>query len=497
MTLVIDEQEPKHNSDIFLPTELWLDILSLSTRNSIAAISLTCRSLRWIAQPLLFQDLVIRPFLKSTTYRKPRRTLYVARRHKRLDFFSSPRIACHIRSISVIPYPPVARKHNVPNPNVVAQVFSALPLFTNLRSLVLHSILCTSERLTILQNLSLDNFELDIRRGDIWGVPTRRSTLTPIPAQRVFSFNCNAGPHERLNPSLFSLQFVHPDTLEEIHSGLDGTEIMLVAMSLSPSAFHSLRTLDISVYFIDSPQFVPAMHQCPHLATLHLRAPVTPARSLPRMSHIPSDILQALVVYHGPPFLAAFFAQDRAIRDFKLWTSRDPSSVLCPTELAPILLRLGSSVETLELGVTELPPFLIETITDSLPNLKSLSVNSHLSSNSPGTVITHIIQTKVSPPRIGAVGAVGAQLDLNNLSLGVRFPATFPIGSPVHEKIVLSLWGKFPHRYNRVMSLRWATGPAWSKIMWSRLDKDIRYNEALGTLSIEHTESFNTYASLK
>ncbi|KAF5371507.1 hypothetical protein D9615_009586 [Tricholomella constricta] len=267
-----------------------------------------------MAQPRLFQGhLSIRTLLASTTHRIFQPDSHKARCYKRLQFFSSPRIARHIRSFSLIPFTHcpfrrTTRKQLVPENDVIDKIFSALPLFTNLRSLVVHFIRLTPRIIAILQDLTLDNFELNIRGHDIWqGLPTEKRISMPLPARRVILFNCDANYYRTpIIPSLFSVHLVHPGTLEEIHSGPDGTQFMLIAMSSSPSAFRSLQTLDISVDFISSPQFVPAMYQCPRLAALRLRRSETPARPLPQMAPIPSNILQALVVYHGPPLPVSF-----------------------------------------------------------------------------------------------------------------------------------------------------------------------------------------------
>ncbi|KAG6841147.1 hypothetical protein C0991_001424 [Blastosporella zonata] len=281
------------------------------------------------------------------------------------------------------------------------------------------------------------------------------------------------------------MQFLHPTTLEEITAGPDATESVLVAMSLSPSSFFRLLTLDIYALFYDCPEFIPALRQCPTLTTLRIRM-FGHRSEPPSMAPIPPDILPALVTYHGPLSLAQSWARDRRIRDFKLWGSRTLSSVLQPAELAPILRQLGPHVEVLEIGVMSLPPSLISIIAECLPKLKSLAVNAHVSSSYPGTATTHVTQTRFRPSI--SVGEGSSQLNLDSLSFGVQIPDEIAIGSLQHELIGLTLLEGFPIQYT---SMSWdcrKTGFPWSKIMWNRSDVTDRRFDAPGDLSIGYVE---------
>ncbi|KAF8065246.1 hypothetical protein FPV67DRAFT_175765 [Lyophyllum atratum] len=343
----------------------------------------------------------------------------------------------------------------------------------------------------VLQSLSLNYFELETRTDDItWqNMPEGDTPSTPIPARRVFSFNCNPSPHQR--PTQFSapLQFMHPDTMEVIRAGLNGTESILVTLSLSSSSFHNLRILDLQVRFVSCPQFIPALHQCPCLNTLRLRSAFTDSPAGLSMAPLPSRILPALTTYHGPPSLASIFAHGRQIRSFKLWSSRRVSSVSKPEKVAPLLSHLGPYVETLEIGVTTLPAFLMRVIADALPKLRSLSVNGHLSSDHTGVATMHISETPFHPC-IGIIESV-ALLHLDFLCLGVQIPDTVTEGSPEHENIVWNLFNKFPTEYNPTSWDQWAIDLAWSRLIWNRLDIADRQGGSPGKLSVEHVEYRN------
>ncbi|KAG6918374.1 hypothetical protein DXG01_015026 [Tephrocybe rancida] len=343
-----------------------------------------------------------------------------------------------------------------------------------------------------LRTLTPTRFELETRGDDItWQkLPQGDIPPTPVPARQVVFFKCDTSPRQAPVPALVSLHFLHPTTLEEINAGPSGTESVLATMSVSSSGFPRLVTLDIYARFVSYPEFIPTLRQCPNLTTLRLRSAFTDSPVRPTMAPISPDILPALVTYHGPPHLAPFFASDRRIRDFKLWSSRRASSVVKPVLLAPILQQLGSHVEVLEIGVATLPSFLISVIAESLPKLRSLAVNAHLSSYHPGVATTQITRTHFEPSI--SIGEEPSLLSLDSLSFGVQIPEHISVGSLEHEEVGLDLLSRFPVLYDPTSWDHWAIELAWSKIIWNRLDTTDRSHVAPGELSIEHVEYHET-----
>ena len=490
--------EPSTSECARLPVEIWLDILSYLSTENIATLSLTCRSLRWIAQPLLFRNVIaIYPFLGSIRYRQLQLKPYITRSLERLDFLSLPRIAGQIKEFSLTPYP---RGHSlsrsgspqiqVPENVIVDRVFDILPHFRNLNTLVIHSIKSTPRRMSVLQNLRLQIFELEVRGDDKTWQATASQHSTPIVAERVFFFNCNASPHRIPVPIIVPLTFLYPETLEEIFTGPYGTESVLAAMSLSPAPFPRLRLLDISVRFISSPQFITALQQCHNLTSLRLRSVATdsPAHGRPAMAYLPAEVLPALSSYHGPPSLAPSFARNHILLDVKLWSSRSMSSVRSPNYLAEIIPQLGSHLRVLEIGVSILPSYLLDMIIVSLPNLRCLAVNAHLSSYHPGVAIIHTTHTTLRIPSVD-LSVVGAgKLDLDVLSVGVQLPATVAVGSPEQLLAAHEALKRFPHYYHPTSWGEWEIELPWSRIIWNRVDRAGDHEEAQGLLSIEHVE---------
>ena len=146
---------------------------------------------------LFRRTIAIYPFLGSVTYRHLQPEPYIARSIDRLAFLSLPRIAKQTKEFSLTPYP---RGHSlsrtVPENTIVDRAFDVLPHFSNLNTLVKHSIKSTPHRMAVLRHLRPQVFELEIRGDDLTWQATEFQLSTPIVAQRVFLFNCNANPHQ-------------------------------------------------------------------------------------------------------------------------------------------------------------------------------------------------------------------------------------------------------------------------------------------------------------
>ncbi|KAG6814669.1 hypothetical protein H0H93_012656, partial [Arthromyces matolae] len=252
-------------------------------------------------------------------------------------------------------------------------------------------------------------------------------------------------------------------------------------------SFPRLTTLDIYTRFLFCPDFLPALERCPALVTLRIRSAFTDSPAKPSMAPIPSGILPALNIYHGPVHLAEYFATGRPIRIFKLWSSMRASSVVNPSKLIPILRQLGPQVEVLEIGVTTVPSFLIDAIAGNFPRLKELAINSHLSSYQPGIVTSHTTHTRFQPAI--TIGQEQSLLNLDSLSFGVQIPANVPVGSVQYEEHGLDLLQMFPVSYNPTAWNQWVIDLNWSKIIWNRLPENGSIGtESLGRLSMEHVE---------
>ncbi|KAJ7646508.1 NADP-dependent oxidoreductase domain-containing protein [Roridomyces roridus] len=123
-------QKPKiSESDILLPTEIWLCILDLIPEVALDSISRTSKRLRFIALPLFFRSQQIFPFQDTFAYRRISMSAhselspygYQERSIQRLKFLGTTLISSAIRDFYVSPYPPgYNRRHRVEHKPVEA-----------------------------------------------------------------------------------------------------------------------------------------------------------------------------------------------------------------------------------------------------------------------------------------------------------------------------------------------------------------------------------------
>ncbi|KAJ7628776.1 hypothetical protein FB45DRAFT_1028840 [Roridomyces roridus] len=112
-------QKPKiSESDILLPTEIWLDILDLIPEIALDSISRASKRLRFVALPLFFRSQQIFPFQDTFAYRRISMSAhselspdgYQERSIQRLKFLGTTLISSAIRDFYVSPYPPGCKR---------------------------------------------------------------------------------------------------------------------------------------------------------------------------------------------------------------------------------------------------------------------------------------------------------------------------------------------------------------------------------------------------
>jgi hypothetical protein len=133
-------------------------------------LTLTCSEFRWIAQPLLFRQVHIRPFRILVIWRLSRRFNIsfpaddVYQKLERLQFLALPRIAPSVHECILRPWD--IYRNDLPtelNPDihVILDAFMALlPVFVNLRAILLQGINLTRGQLGQLSNIKLRTLHL-------------------------------------------------------------------------------------------------------------------------------------------------------------------------------------------------------------------------------------------------------------------------------------------------------------------------------------------------
>ncbi|KAJ7764307.1 hypothetical protein B0H16DRAFT_1526678 [Mycena metata] len=485
-------------SHVILPTELWLEILEWIPGYTLDPLSRVSKRLRWIVIPLYFRSLQIFPFMETFAFRRRSMSAelagYQKRSLQRLKFLRSERLIHVVRDLFISPYPPgYNRRHRVkhtPVDAVMNQLLSTLPEFNNLTKLVLRFPHCDDTLFLALGSLHLDSFELEVLPDSLGSIP--------IPTRREFIFNPSSSPVQNFPPASLSLRFLFPESMQSIVAGPTGTDTIIRALLSTPSGFPALTKLDISLRPAGRPQFPSALEACPNLSSLRLRSSVIdvstePAADLPPL---PPTLMSHLTNYHGPAAFAPAFATGRRLRHARLWASHSVSAVAVPFLLPPILTQLPPTLETLELGVTLVPVFLLETIGNAFPALTTLSINAHLDAFHPGSVDRRTLPD----PDSADSGKVLVRLALpqnlhrlRTLRLGVQLEGPTPAQIHTSAREAVSA---FSGGYDPTSWRRWVVDRPWYCVEWTRArefgvdegEGGSGFNE--GTVRVEYGEHY-------
>ncbi|KAJ7185350.1 hypothetical protein C8R46DRAFT_1342638 [Mycena filopes] len=461
-------------SDIILPTEIWLDILALLPG--------------YLLDPLSR----VFPFVETFAFRRrnvsAELTGYEERSLERLNFLSTERLTYAVRELFISPYPPgYNRRHKAQHTaidKVMRELLAILPQFHNLKNLVLRFPECNGTLLTALGSMCLDSFELEL-------LPTSSGEIL-IPAQRDFIFNASSSPIQGfLSPQLY-LRFLYPASLQSIVAGPTGSDTVARALLSTPSGLPALTKLDVSLRFAGHSQFTEALLACPNLSSLRLRSSVLDGSTVPAaLAPLPQTAVPHLQCYHGPAVFVPTFARGRALRHVRLWSSHSVSSVTAPWLLQPILLQLASpSIESLELGVTVVPDSLLETIRDAFPALTTLALNAHLDAFHPGSVARRTLPDSEPPaPTVRLTLPVGLRLHI--LRLGAQLEGALTAPEAIRESARAAVHA-FPGNYDPTSWRRWVVDRPWYCLEWMHApDAGAEFGMALhGTLRVEYGEHY-------
>ncbi|KAJ7051720.1 hypothetical protein C8F01DRAFT_1262515 [Mycena amicta] len=362
-----------------LPPELWLCVFThLSSHTDLRAVSLTCQAFRYLAQPLLFSRICTHAPLRRHGLRWARTRSPTTTTTQRLAFFFSPHIAPAVREVCIDPQ---AQAEDDPDEDptdvVIDTIFDdGLARFPNLSTLTCRSLRLTPRRLAGLHRLlGLTSLTLDDCRSDITEFAFSAMAQTPLPLVSVaFKYSTDDESLQTLLPL-----FLSPKHLYRLSST---TTQIIPALAGAPRPFAKLQHLEIPVWTLPHPLFLPALKQCPALERLALLTdPTTTTEqsppSLPRTgvpSTLPSNILPLLKSYRGPRTFAALFAGRPTARV----TAVELSGVVKASRLTRTLRSLPRNLDSLSFrldAAAEVPPTLLSTLHASFPALRTLSIN--------------------------------------------------------------------------------------------------------------------------
>ncbi|KAJ7431608.1 hypothetical protein FB451DRAFT_1486619 [Mycena latifolia] len=379
-----------------MPPELWLKVFLHIPLYLLPSVTLTCRSFRAIAQPLLFTTISTHPKVSPavSTVKSRKRVA------DRLQFFCSPQIHLTVWECQISP--PEPEEDDPPAEDLVDAIFDALPTFPNLRTLKCRYVRLTPKRLAILQELRLTTISLELCFGDISDL----SVASSVPLQHVtFKYPYSFLGRDKADPCLLFLSSTH---LKQLHA----TTTSITTTLARSQPFVSLRTLEIPTECLSSEHFIPALSRCPAVEHLTLLPPDLHPRT--PFDALPDGILPRLNSYRGPHHLAPCILRGRPAKHV------DISVPSRPHRLASSLIKLDRTLESLSfrLDSVDLPSALLETIHGAFPSLAALTIADPALSSS-------AIRT--------ALGAVPPQYALEELTLRIEGRDKFNLWIPPAE----------------------------------------------------------------
>lgn len=408
----------------YFPPELWLGIFPFLSDKDLRAVTQTCSTFRYLAQPFLFRVLDICPFFLAYNtdrpIRRPRR--YLQSTLDRLEFYTSPRIAPAVNQLWISPYarsgfPPRRLTDDLDPTLIISAIIDALPAFPNIRTLAWHCIDIRPSWWAAIQRLpSLTN--LWVNSSAILPSTSPRAFTPHLPLAHIAHLDLDQwawGGHltnhvsiheERLNgvdPLLLS-SVIHAETIQTVSVPRHNTALHLLSI-LAHVGYNNpcmLCSLTLPYSSISSEDFIPTLAQSTLLEELYILPPHDEHFRIPDLQDkLPSTSIPHLKVYDGPYRLLPIFSnarhhEPRKLRFIGLWgLDEQISMTVCnPHQLEPVLRELAHSdtastaLETISILLTHITAELL-TILSRFSNLKDIILESQDS----------LIPVRSSPPR--------------------------------------------------------------------------------------------------
>ena len=369
-----------------IPPELWLHIFSFLGDDKLDLTNLTMvsKSFADLAQPLLFQHIVIHPACGQhpTSGRLTCRRDCLEQITARMQFGTQERIACAVTTIEFSPTIDYARREsNSTEVAIVADmIIRMLPLFPRLRSFrCAHLVLQPQHLYTIsgmanLRSFHTTNCHLSDQFYD-------RAHETPV-EEFTMIWHGNTADLLGVTLSFHSHQrwfsFMHLDHLRTLNfSPLDAFLNQMLADIVDRGIqFHALRSLSLPWMAIQSESFVPLLERAPFLQELCFT--VRPSHRTIIMTHpLPRHVLRNLSVLEAPDHALPFLLESRSLRELSCTTVRDSGSLPSDIIAAFDALLPGTfwKLEKLALDMKRLSDKLLDCLTRTIPHLTALSVD--------------------------------------------------------------------------------------------------------------------------
>ncbi|KAF8235334.1 hypothetical protein L208DRAFT_1376547 [Tricholoma matsutake] len=378
----LDSHKLQHY-EIRLPVEIWLEILSQTDKITIRSVTLTCSTLRWIAQPLLFKLLVISLRASPLFLQSIRRDVHSNTNIRaRLSLLGSPHLARAIEELRIhqtahaspsLSFDKHQRGHPILSQanDLITILFTAVPSLSNLKRLVCHDIVFTSERLQALTHLSqLTHLELHSCCTSCPQSSFPNFSLVPLETL-IFDYPYSSVDFFH-NPRFLCL-LLQPSTLKHICTG-PASDIIL-ALTTTP-ALSTLTTLEIPISTLSSSLILPALASCPSVSNLALHT-IAGHNCLPQfdMDSLPADVLPLLSSYRGPRIYVPVFARGRVLSCIDLTLSCQPDDLVSTILKLSLDPSCTAHTRIFTCKVQHLDTVLLQTIHSVFPSLTHLSIS--------------------------------------------------------------------------------------------------------------------------
>lgn len=370
-----------------VPPELWLHVFSFlkDDKPDLSGLTMVSKSFSALAQPLLFQHIVIRPACGQhpTSGRLACRRSSLERITERIQFSSTQeRIAHAVATIEFSPTITYARPESSSTEvaAVADMVIRTLPLFPRLRSFRCAHLLLQPRHLhTISGMANLRSFHVtNCHLSDQFCDHGRESLVEEFAmvwqgnTADLLGVTLSRSSHQRW------FEFIHLDHLRTLNLAPPDTFLnqMLTDIVDRGIKFHALRSLGLPWMAIQSESFVPLLEHAPSLHKL--RFTVRPSHRTITIPHpLPQHVLRNLSLLEAPDHVLPFLLGSKNLRELTCTTVRDGGSL--PTDIIAVFDALPSGtllgLGKLSLDMKCLSDELLDCLMRTTPHLTTLSVD--------------------------------------------------------------------------------------------------------------------------
>jgi hypothetical protein len=241
-----------------------------SEDQTVRNLTMTCSSFRYIAQPLLFRNVTVRPFRTFVKFDHSKvqmalQPTEVEWHLSRLQFLTSPRIAPAVRRVQAIPTETWQRDFPVRTPGevdtILSALLSALPAFPNLREVVFNHLDFSSAHIELLSRVQRFRTLMIVGCTAPSFIPSHH--LLAVDFLRVTP-SVDTGGISHLWMGAIKLEIVSTlyfSTSEHTHTFLTAARARCM---------QALRSLDINITYSSTPHILSVLSALPRLEVLNM-----------------------------------------------------------------------------------------------------------------------------------------------------------------------------------------------------------------------------------